>query len=115
MSEVTNQVSNKTGWTNRQRPTEAFGEKSREKRRLHPSSLFASLLGKSPRISPLLPPEGTSEPAPVISGDPNQGVRALPKSLADGSRGFKSNVSRTTTHLDLTVSPSSTFLPSVFN
>lgn len=38
LPEVTNQVSNKTGCTNRQRPTEAFDEKSRAKRRLHPPS-----------------------------------------------------------------------------
>ena len=77
LPEVTNQVSNKTGWTNWQRPTEAFGKKSREMSRLHPSSLS----GKSPSRSPLLPLEGTSEHVPVIPGDPNQGVRALPKSL----------------------------------
>lgn len=82
LPEVTNQVSNKTGCTNRQRHTEAFDEKSRAKRRLHPPS---SLSGKNPRMSPPLPRKGKSEHVPVISGAWNQGVRAFPKSLRQGT------------------------------
>lgn len=79
LPEVTNQVSNKTGWTHRQTYGGFWWEvQSKEETNSAPSFPFS---GQSPRTSPPLPGKGKSEHVPVISGDWNSSVRAFPKSL----------------------------------